>query len=237
MTKRYLQNCLEYWSSVISAEKVCSTDFISNSHNLIVIKAKEWSDSAVSCASECPGWEINVLVWIFRRNGKIEDWRITSPCFRLRCFHCFAVFGVFWVFCSFHFSRFSPFFTSYWLLAKQIHDIHRRLSSTEIACRKIASQENETFHSIIFHSMFTILLVACSSDWLTGIIFEFGATFLQPMNIGPGIRVRRIKVQRSVVLPQWSASLIKDYPKILHLHLLHIFDGHLPTSFSLPEDE
>ena len=34
--------------------------------------------------------------------------------------------------------------------------------------------------------MFTILLVACSSDWLTGIIFEFGATSLQPMSIGPG---------------------------------------------------
>ena len=52
----------------------------------------------------------------------------------------------------------------------------------------MASQEYETFHSIIFHSMITILLVAYSSDWQTGIIFEFGATFLQPMSIGPGIK-------------------------------------------------
>ena len=59
----------------------------------------------------------------------------------------------------------------------QIRDIHRQVSSTEIARRKIASQENETFHSIIFHSMLTILLVACSSDWLTGIIFEFGGEY------------------------------------------------------------
>ena len=73
-----------------------------------------------------------------------------------------------------------------------------------------------------------------SSDWL---IFEFGATSLQPISIGPGIRVRRIKVQRSVVLPQWSATVIKEYPKIVHLHLLHIFDRHLLTSFSFPEDE
>ena len=36
--------------------------------------------------------------------------------------------------------------------------------------------------------MFTILLVAYSSDWQKGIIFEFGATFLQPMSIGPGIK-------------------------------------------------
>ena len=73
MTKRYLQTFLESPSSVIPAEKVCSTNFISNNHNLIVIKAKKWSDFAVFCASEWPGWEINVLVWIFRRNGKIED--------------------------------------------------------------------------------------------------------------------------------------------------------------------
>ena len=36
--------------------------------------------------------------------------------------------------------------------------------------------------------MISILLVAYSSDWQTGIIFEFGATFLQPMSIGPGIK-------------------------------------------------
>ena len=36
--------------------------------------------------------------------------------------------------------------------------------------------------------MFTILLVAYSSDWQTGIIFEFGATSLQPMSIGRGIK-------------------------------------------------
>ena len=74
-----------------------------------------------------------------------------------------------------------------------------------------------------------------SFDWL---IFEFGATSLQPISIGPGIRVRRIKAQRrTVVLPQWSARTIKDYPKIIHLYLLRIFDRHLPTSFSFPEDE
>ena len=74
-----------------------------------------------------------------------------------------------------------------------------------------------------------------SSDWL---IFEFGATSLQPISIGPGIRVRRIKAhRRTVELPQWSARTIKNYPKMIHPHLLHIFDGHLPTSFSLPEDE
>ena len=62
--------------------------------------------------------------------------------------------------------------------------------------------------------MLTILLVACSSDWLTGIIFEFGATFLQPMSIGPGIKSEE-NVQRSVVLPQWSTRVINDHPKIL----------------------
>ena len=54
-----------------------------------------------------------------------------------------------------------------------------------------------------------------SSDWL---IFEFGATSLKPISMGPGIRVRRIKAQRrTVVLPQWSATTIKHYPKIIHL--------------------
>ena len=47
----------------------------------------------------------------------------------------------------------------------------------------------------------------------------------------------RIKVQISVILPQWSATVIKEYPKIVHPHLLHIFDRHLLTSFSFPEDE
>ena len=32
------------------------------------------------------------------------------------------------------------------------------------------------------------VLVAYSSDWRTGINFEFGATSLQPMSMGPGIK-------------------------------------------------
>ena len=74
-----------------------------------------------------------------------------------------------------------------------------------------------------------------SSDWL---IFEFGATSLQPISIGPCIRVRRIKAQRTTVeLPQLSARTIKYYPKIIRLQLLRIFEGHLPTSCSYPEGE
>ena len=50
--------------------------------------------------------------------------------------------------------------------------------------------------------------------------------------------MRKIRTQRrTIVLPQSSARTIKYYPKIIHLQLLHIFDGHLPTSFSFPEDE
>ena len=51
-----------------------------------------------------------------------------------------------------------------------------------------------------------------SSDWQTGIIFEFGATSLQPISI---LRVRRIKVQRrSVYYPSSLPALSKTTPKL-----------------------
>ena len=89
------------------------------------------------------------------------------------------------------------------------------------------SQENETFHSIIFHSMFTILLVACSSDWLTGIIFEFGATSLQPMSIGPGIKtVENQGSEKHCITPVVCHSyqrLPQNHISALAAHFWHFF--------------
>ena len=52
----------------------------------------------------------------------------------------------------------------------------------------------------------------------------------QPISIGPG--GEKGSEKKLCITPVSSASSIKYYPKIIHLHLLSIFDGHLPTPFS-----
>ena len=110
-------------------------------------------------------------------------------------------------------------------------------SSTEIARLKIASWDHATFHSQVWNRRQFVPRASFKTKTTTKALIGFHNPYfwilrhsLQPISIGPG--GEKGSEKKLCITPVSSARSIKYYPKIIHLHLLSIFDGHLPTPFS-----
>ena len=68
-------------------------------------------------------------------------------------------------------------------------------------------------------------------------IFEFGATSLQPMSIGPGNKNVENQGSENLCITPVVCHPYQEVPQNPTSALAAHFDRHLPTSFSLPEDE